>query len=121
MQGFQGYGYNEDFVSNMAKVIKDINSSPDWEVEITAECDVICSRCPHNKGEVCKKRPDSAEELKNTDMHILKKLGLRNGAKAKAKDIFSLVNTKLRDSDVEYICEDCEWKEKCEAFSSKMS
>ncbi len=113
MQGFQGYGYSQDFVANMAQVVKDINSSPDLKIEIIAECDVICSHCPYNKEGLCKKNPDSAIELKNIDMQILKKLGLRNGAKVKAKDIFSLIKTKLKDSDIEYICGDCEWKEKC--------
>ena len=113
IQGFQGYGYSQDFVANMAQVVKDINSSPDLKVEIIAECDVICSHCPYNYEGLCKKNPDSAIELNNIDRHILKKLGLRNSSKVKAKDVLSLVKTKLEDSDIEYICGDCEWREKC--------
>ena len=119
MQGFQGYGYSQDFVANMAQVVKDINSFPDLKVEIITECDVICSHCPYNKGGVCEKNVDSAEKLKNMDMHVLKRLGLKERAKVKAKDIISLVKTKLRNfSDIEDICGDCEWEEKCLWFVS---
>lgn len=121
MQGFQGYGYSRDFVANMTQIIKNINSSPDLELEITAECDVICSCCPYNEKGVCEKNPDSAGKLSNMDKHVIKKLGLREGAKVKAKDIPSLLKTKLRGPDIEDVCGDCGWKEKCKAFSSKMS
>jgi hypothetical protein len=113
MQGFQGYGYTQDFVTNMAQVIKDINSPHDLEIEITTECDAICSHCPYNKEGVCEKNADSPTELKNMDIKVLKKLGLREGAKVKAKDIPSLIKRRLNDSDIEYICGNCEWKEKC--------
>jgi len=120
MQGFQGYGYSQDFVDNIAQVIKDINLFPDLEVEVIVKCDVICSYCPHNKEGVCQKRPNSVQRVRDIDLQVLRKLGLKEGAKVRAKDIFTLVNTALRNiSDIQDICAKCEWKEKCLWFSSR--
>lgn len=117
MQGFQGYGYSKDFTTNMAQVIKNLKS-PNREIEIIAECDAICLPCPHKKDRVCRKNPSSTVELKNIDTYILKKLGFENGSKIKAEDIFPFVKTKLNDSDIKYICGDCQWVEKCLLASS---
>lgn len=122
MQGFCGYGYSQDFVNNIAQVIKDINSSPELEVEIIAECDVICSHCPYNSGGVCQKRSNSVQRVGDMDLRVLRKLELKEGAKGRAKDIFSLVNTTLRNiSYIQDICGDCNWKEKCLWFISRHS
>ena len=114
MQGFQGYGYSQDFAANMQKVIETINSSQNPVVEIVAECDVICSHCPHNMEEVCWKGLGSAKRIRDMDLRVLEKLGLREGTKVKGKDIFDLVNTRLGNvSDVNGICGKCEWMNRC--------
>ncbi len=116
MQGFQGYGYGQDFVDNMAKIIKDMDSST---LEIIAECDIICSHCPYNVIGACQKIPNSAQKVRDMDRSVLRKLGLKEGARGRAKDILSLVNKKLNISDIRDICRDCEWKEKCLRFLEK--
>jgi len=118
IQGFQGYGYNKDFVKNMSEVIKKIDLNP--EVEIITECDVICSCCPHNIGGVCQKDFNSAKKVKEMDMQVLRKLNLRSGARGRIKDFFSLANAKFKNSlDVQDICGDCEWRKKCLWFISR--
>jgi len=120
IQGFQGYGYSRNFAANMSQVIKDLNSNPDMEVEVIDECDVICSQCPHNKEEICQKNPDSALKAKDIDNRVLKKLGLKNGISGRARDYFSLVNKNLKNVlDVQDVCGDCDWKEKCLWFISR--
>lgn len=115
MQGFQGHGYSKDFVINMSQVIKNLKS-PNREIEIIAECDAICLPCPHKKDGVCRKNPDSPTEIKNIDMKVLKKLDLRKGGKIKAKDILTIIKTKLKVNDIEDICGNCQWKEKCNSI-----
>lgn len=120
MQGFQGYGYTQDFIDNMAGIIKNINSNPDLKIEITDECDAICSGCPHNVNGICHQEPDSPGKVRNLDLQVLQKLGLPRGSKVKAEDVFSLANTKIRNiSDIQDICGRCEWKEKCLWFISR--
>lgn len=120
IQGFQGYGYSKDFVDNMTELTENINSNPDLKIEIIDECDIICSRCPYNNGGICQKRQDSFQKVRDTDLRVLKKLGLKKGMKLKAKDIFFLANEKLKNiSDIQDICGDCEWKEICNWFISR--
>ena len=118
IQGFQGYGYSEDFVKNMIEIIENIDSNP--EAQIITECDVICFYCPHNIERVCQKRLDSAQKVKDMDMRVLRKLNLRVGTIGRVKDFLSHANTKIRNSfDVHNICGECDWKEKCLWFISQ--
>ncbi|MHC1604353.1 MAG: DUF1284 domain-containing protein [Candidatus Methanofastidiosia archaeon] len=115
MQGFQGYGYSNDFADNMTAIIKNMKSNP--TLEIVDECDVICSSCPHNIGKKCLAYP--AQNAKKIDIQTLKKLNLKNGAKIKAQDVFLRVNKKIKTtSDTIDICGNCNWKEKCLFFIS---
>ena len=114
MQGFQGHGYNEAFAQNMSEVISYIGLNPDLEIEIIAKCDVICACCPHNVRGICQKEPGSAQKVREMDIHVLRKLELKRGTKVRAKDIFTIVKAKLKNSsDIESVCGTCEWKEKC--------
>jgi len=118
IQGFQGYGYSEDFVKNMSEIIKSMDSNS--EVEIITECDIICSCCPHNVEGVCQKGPDSAQEVRNMDTRILEKLHIKDGMIGRVKDVLSLINTELRNvSDIQDICGGCAWKERCLWFISR--
>lgn len=118
IQGFQGYGYSHNFVANMTEVIKKVTDT-NLEVEIIAECDVICSCCPYNRKGMCQTY-DSAWKVKSMDVHVLEKLGLKEGTKGRIKDILYLVNTRLRNiSDIQEICGDCDWKGKCLWFISR--
>ena len=120
LQGFQGYGYSRDFVANMARVVKEINSSPHLEIEIIDRCDVICSSCPHQEKGICRRNPDSDERTKEIDGYILRRLGLKAGVKVKVEDIFHLANERLKNSsDIERICGKCGWREKCLWFLSQ--
>ncbi|MFA5864292.1 MAG: DUF1284 domain-containing protein [Phycisphaerae bacterium] len=117
MQGFQGYGYSPHFVENMTRVIEEINSSPTLELEIVAECDIICGECPHNQQGSCGKKSDSAERVRNFDLRVLQKLNLTEGMTVKANEIFAYVNDKLKnDSD---LCGKCGWQEKCLWYASQ--
>jgi hypothetical protein len=104
----------------MAEVIEDINSNPDLEIEIISECDSICQHCPHNVEGICQKKPGYARKTRDMDMYVLAKIDLKGRSRGKAKNIFSIVNAKLRDnSDVQRLCGGCSWKEKCLWFISR--
>jgi hypothetical protein len=121
MQGFQGYGYSEDFSRNMAKVIQTIESFPKQKIQIVTECDVICSCCPYNINEICSKNPESNKKIKRMDIKVLEKLELSGETILEGKEIFSFVNKKLGPMDVQEICGNCSWKEKCLWFLEKRS
>lgn len=119
MQGFQGHGYSEDFSKNMAEIINKLDSNPEQTIEITVECDAICSCCPHNIKEKCKNLLFNWK-VKLMDRKVLKKLGLEAGTHDSAKNIFSLVNKRFKTyTDIQEICRNCRWREKCLWFLEK--
>ena len=114
MQAFQGYGYSSDFVANMQQVIQNIDTHPDMQIEVVAECDIICTSCPHYNEGICQKTPNSHTSIVDMDLRVLKKLGLEEGTRLKSQDIFDLVNQKVQGNpDISDLCEECEWKGIC--------
>jgi len=111
MQGFQGYGYNEEFAENMRAVLFEINSAAEQEAEVVSCCDVFCSACPYNEDASCRKTRGAAKTMDRT---VLKKLDMEEGTKMRVGDILHLVNTKMKSvSDVCGVCGLCEWQEEC--------
>lgn len=119
MQGFQRYGYNQNFIENMDRIVKDVKSNPDLLIEVTEDCDTVCLACPHNKKDMCLREEGAQEKVKNMDRQVLKKLGLKKGGKISAGDISQLTDTELQSSDIEEICGDCDWKTVCLFFESR--
>ncbi len=114
MQGFQGYGYSEDFSRNMAEIIETLQNFPKHEVEIVAEIDAICTCCPHSINGNCQESKGSNEKIVSMDLTVLKKLGISQGSVFKADEIFEITNNKLKTyADVKEICGNCKWSEKC--------
>lgn len=120
IQGFQGYGYSQDFEDHMLEVVNYIRSNPSYKVEVVAEADEICSHCPHNVEEKCLREPDSDENIRRMDLLVLETLKIDEGFQFEAFRILKHVNQKLKTrNDVQKICGDCSWMDKCLWFDSK--
>jgi len=120
IQGFQGYGYSPDFVANMAQIVESLNSRPDTEIEMVAECDDICSACPHRQGRHCHKRADSPQAVTNHDRRVLGKLGLEVGWWGTAQEVFALASARLSSlAEAREVCGKCGWQEQCLWFASR--
>ena len=110
LQGFQGYGYNKDFVLNMGRV-NDLRKSKDCTIILTNTSDDICSSCPNLKNNKCKneKRNRIIEKM---DDEVLSQLEYKN--KYNALELFNEVSLKFKTlKSVENICKNCKWEEKC--------
>ncbi|UCH88089.1 MAG: DUF1284 domain-containing protein [Thermoplasmata archaeon] len=117
LQGFQGYGYTQDFADNMADILKRIDAEPEIELEIITACDDICSKCPHQVSGICQRDPGSDQEVREMDSQVLEKLDLQEGHRGKAVNLIELLNQKFRDiSDIKDVCKNCDWKKKCMHF-----
>lgn len=113
MQGFQGYGYSSEFVANMSLVLESIKTSPSGHLELVSECDAICVSCPHKK-ECSLSDSFLALKIRKMDQLVLEKLGMEEKTVGEAKELFRLVNTKLKNpSDIEEVCGSCRWRQKC--------
>jgi len=119
MQGFQGYGYSEEFSQNMSKIIQKLKSHPEQKIEITADLDIICKSCPQKKNKICK-NVISNWMIKRVDKKVIKKLKIDCGTKISPKEIISLTNQVFKThGDLKGICSSCSWKEKCLWYISK--
>lgn len=119
MQGFQGYGYSEDFTKNMAHVIQTLKNFPESKIEIISGNDIICTCCPHNIDSICQENLKSPENIIAMDNKVLEKLRIPSGSIFKAGNIFKIVNEELTHPDVMDICGDCRWSKKCLWLISK--
>jgi hypothetical protein len=114
LQGYQGYGYSDDFKANLERIRKLINRTPDLEMEVTAENDIICNCCPYWAETGCAKDEDSAADIRSMDLTILSRLKLTQGMKEKAQTLIMSTRTVFGTRlDVQEICGDCQWQEKC--------
>ena len=116
MQGFQGYGYNQEFKCNLEKLIKYLDSHPHCRLKVVADADVICEKCPHLKDGYCNKSLPS-DSIQDMDLKVLKKLGISEGKIETSHNLFHQVNLTLNQDD---ICGDCSWQNKCLWYQSKI-
>ena len=110
LQGFQGYGYNKDFVLNMSS-INDLRKSEDCTIILTNTTDDICSSCPNLKNNKCENEKQN-KIIEKMDDEVLSQLEYKN--KYNAPKLFNEVSLKFKTlKSVENICKNCKWKEKC--------
>lgn len=120
LQGFQGHGYDDDFVAGMRAFLKAYESDQNLEFEVSADVDAICAPCPHRDDLVCRKDPDADRRIKETDRRVLAKLGLVAGVKANARILIGRVNAILKSkADVAEICGTCPWTAECLWYGSR--
>jgi uncharacterized protein len=118
LQGFQGYGYSQDFVRNLAEINAHLESHPSCSLQVVAEVDLICQKCPHQEGGNCHKTVNSNPLMKHMDLMVLKKMGLEEGQKITAQKMYSrLIEVFKSKKDRQEICRECYWKDKCSWFS----
>jgi hypothetical protein len=131
LQGYQGYGYDENFKINLENVLKQFKKNPD--VIIIKSADDLCNYCPKLKyGKCCldlkdENKPISQEEIEKSDKEIikmdsnvLKKIGIDENKKYKIEELYKIVNNSLkRKKDLKNICKGCIWIKECLWYQSK--
>ena len=108
--GFRGFGYSQEFIVKMEKVVKELDANATFPITVMAECDVICASCPHNRGNKCLKEADSEAKIKNRDLEVLQRLDFEVGAQMPVAEVWTRIRAKLTLRDVAEICLTCEWQ-----------
>ena len=110
LQGFQGYGYDENFVKNM-KEINQARKLDDTTISITNEADDICKACPNLKNNLCENNAQN-ERIISMDNEVLSKLNSTKEYNAAYlfKKVENIFNSKEK---VNNICSKCKWHEEC--------
>lgn len=110
LQGFQGKGYSEHFVSNMAAIHRALSERPETYVEVTDSPDVICAACPHHQSAGCELNGEgSEEELKAQDHAVLRRLGLEVGARVRWTEVLDRIRSSVQGGDLPGLCGSCRW------------
>lgn len=110
MQGFQGYGYSDDFVKNMTEVVKYLKKNEGSNIILVDECDDICRACPRNANGKCK----DSDKVHTIDKKVLEKLNLQAGKEICPGDLIAMINRRLKNKkEVQDVCGECSWHKKC--------
>lgn len=117
IQGFQGYGYSDNFVSHMRRVISFLKLNQYSDIQIVDDIDELCSKCPHNIDDRCFK--ESSHGINKVDKLIIENTGLDLKHIYTIHEAFSIINQNLDKDLLLFICSDCSWKNKC-LFSLKV-
>ena len=110
LKGFQGYGYDDDFVENM-KLVNSQRKSDTTTVSIINSPDDICKACPNLKNGICEDAIQN-ERIVGMDNEVLKKLD--SSKEYDATELFKKVDEVFSTKEsVSKICFNCMWHEKC--------
>ncbi|MBR4448173.1 DUF1284 domain-containing protein [Methanobrevibacter sp.] len=110
LKGFQGYGYDENFVENMAKVnsLKNLDSTT---ISLTNQADDLCKSCPNLKNNLCKNQ-ERNEIIRKMDDEVLKKID--SSKEHNSVELFKKIDEIFNNEEsVSKICFNCMWHEKC--------
>jgi hypothetical protein len=131
LQGYQGYGYDENFKINLENVLKHLKTNPN--VIVVEAADNLCNHCPKLKNGKChlhlkdEDKPLSQEENNRSDKEIikmdsntLKKIGIDENKEYNVKDLYKIINNSIKKKkDLEDICGECIWIKECLWYQSK--
>ena len=110
LKGFQGYGYDEDFVRNMTEINR-IRKLDDTIISVTDEADDICRACPNLKNNLCNDETQN-ERIVSMDNEVLSKL--KHSNEYSAHDLFKIINDAFNSKEnVSNICSKCMWHKEC--------
>lgn len=105
---FEGKGYSNTFTAHMQTILEHMQENP--RLQIVAEGDIICSKCPNLKDGICS-TPELVEEY---DRQVLLRCGLEEKAEIHWNDFSQLVrNNIIASGRRQEICHSCQWSEIC--------
>jgi hypothetical protein len=116
IQGFQGYGYNSDFIKHLEKIITFLDLNPHSKLQIVLETDEICSHCPYEQESFCNRDT----EIGKIDIRIIERASIDVKKFYSFKEVQKLINEYLNHQDIMDICGKCSWKDKCLFFINKI-
>ena len=67
LQGFQGYGYDENFVKNMTEINRQ-RKLADTTIALTDSPDDICKSCPNLKDGICENQKQNERIKYQSDL-----------------------------------------------------
>ena len=104
---FEGKGYSEEFVQNMARIKE--RSGTNQIIEIVQTADQVCGSCPNSDGR-CK----SQSKVGALDEKVISLCGLVEGQRMEFARFLALVEERiLKTGKLGEVCSQCEWYSLC--------
>ena len=112
VQGFQGYGYNQDFIENMEH-IKSLLKNKNTMIRILNSSDDICRFCPNLTEEKLCKNEKYNQTIQKMDNEVINKLNIKNN-EINSEELFNKVNQLFKSKkSIDKICNRCMWINEC--------
>ena len=130
LQGYQGYGYSEDFKKNIENILYKLENK-NTIVSITNSKDELCKHCPNLKNNLCTLGEDSPnikiEDIKSNnhkvvkmDNIVIKKGNIHLNNNYNIHHLYDIVNEKFKyKKQANEVCGDCIWKKHCLWYQSR--
>ena len=119
LQGFQGYGYNEEFTRNMT-IIHEKLMNDEESIHLVNGLDDLCKYCPNINKDICINDRENEKILKMDKIVIDKVLKESNQKEYKASELFNMTNRIFKSSsDIKDTCYRCKWYDVCTWAKSK--
>ena len=110
LKGFQGYGYDDDFVKNMTRV-NELRKSEKTTIQLTNSPDDICKACPNLKDNICENTTQNTNII-SMDNEVLKHVDPK--IEYDTLKLFEKVSSIFDSKEsVSKICSNCSWHDKC--------
>lgn len=104
-QGYSGKGYDNDFVSNMDKVVHTLRTEPGTKIKLEFYTDDLCADCPNKLGEnLCK----SQSKVDHFDGKTVEYFHLEE-KEYLYQEIIDEIDSQMTEEMLEEICGNCEW------------
>lgn len=117
LQGFQGYGYDQEFSMRMGEILRTLKSDPSPRIEIITDADEICSSCPKLIENQCVDHL----KIKKMDSDIIESVSLEENQVVTFKTAVKIIDKELRVEALESVCKGCVWMDKCLFFINKIN
>ncbi|MEF3280874.1 MAG: DUF1284 domain-containing protein [Elusimicrobiota bacterium] len=118
IEGFEGKGYNREFVENMWHIVDILNEKS--KVMILDSCDYICKKCPNKEENICVSPYGGEKQVKKMDRFVIESLNIENNkvylyGRLREK-VFDVFKTK---KSLNGVCFLCSWKRICKWYNSR--
>ena len=137
LQGYQGYGNDEEFKNNMEKILNELKKNSSCRnIILTESPDTLCKYCPNLKNDICvekfnsiDKKTENEERIRKNnkkivkmDSIVLKKSNLKKNACYSFHELIDIVNKAFPTiTYAKKVCGNCKWIYKCLWYKSRKS
>ncbi len=119
LQGFQGFGYSEEFIAQMRRVHRLLRMKPDTDIQVLIGADILCEHCPHHYRGRCtiddpEDQPietDTPDQAVLKDRRTLSWLELENESVQLWGQVVYKVGRLVDSTAMNALCRECKWRE----------